>query len=130
MLFTGLGIAAFAHADIQQLAERLVAHLHLNPARTVPRIFLDLAQETASVRLWLLAGGAIAYALVRLVEAYGLWYGRRWAQQFAVASGGLYIPFEAFELASTHSGFAAAALVLNAAIVVLMLRELRRHSPS
>jgi uncharacterized membrane protein (DUF2068 family) len=128
VLLTGLGIAAFAHEDIQQLAERLVAHLHLNPARTVPRIFLNLAQETASVRLWLLAAGAITYTLVRWVEAYGLWYGRRWAQQFAAASGAIYLPFEAFELATTHSGLAAAALLLNAAIVVLMLRELRRRS--
>ena len=65
---------------------------------------------------------------LRWVEAYGLWYGRRWAQQFAAASGAIYLPFEAFELATTHSGLAAAALLLNAAIVVLMLRELRRRS--
>jgi uncharacterized membrane protein (DUF2068 family) len=127
VLLTGLGIAAFAHQDAQHLAERLVAHLHLNPARTVPRIFLDLAQQTASARLWLLAVGAVAYALVRFIEGYGLWHEKRWAKLLAAASGAIYLPFEAFELASTHSGFAAAALVLNAAIVVVMLRELSRR---
>lgn len=126
VLLAGFGIAAFSHQEAQHLAEQLVAHLHLNPAKTVPRVFLDLAQETASIRLWILAVGAALYALVRFVEAYGLWYGKRWAKQFAAVSGGIYIPFEIAELVSTHSVLAAAALILNVAIVALMLRELRQ----
>jgi uncharacterized membrane protein (DUF2068 family) len=130
VLLAGFGIAAFAHDKAQHLAEQLVAHLHLNPAKTVPHIFLDLMQETASIRLWMLAGGAAMYALVRFLEAYGLWYGRRWAQQFAAVSGGIYIPFEIAELYATRSGLAVAALLLNIAIVALMLRELRQRRPA
>ena len=49
-------------------------------------------------RLWLLAAAATAYALVRGVEAYGLWFERRWAEWFALVSAGLYVPVEIFEL--------------------------------
>ncbi|MCZ7627423.1 MAG: DUF2127 domain-containing protein [Candidatus Methylomirabilis sp.] len=41
---------------------------------------------------------AAGYASVRFVEAYGLWLERRWAEWFAAVSGGIYIPFEIYEL--------------------------------
>ena len=42
VLAAGLGLFALAHRDVQAIAEDLVRHLHLNPARRFPRIFLHL----------------------------------------------------------------------------------------
>jgi hypothetical protein len=60
------------HHDIQHIAERVVAHTHLNPAARYPRIFIELAGNLTDRRLLLVAGGAALYSLVRFVEAYGL----------------------------------------------------------
>lgn len=125
VLLAGFGISALAHGHAQQLSERLIAHLHLNPAKGYPRIFLDLAGRLSDTYLWAMAAAAAAYALARFIEAYGLWTGKRWAKWFAALSGAIYIPFELQELWLTHSGLAVAALVVNVVVVALMIKELR-----
>ncbi len=125
VLVAGFGVLAFVHRDAQRFAERLVAHLHLNPAGRYPRIFMDAAAHLTDARLWLLAAAAGAYALVRFVEAYGLWRGRRWAEWFAALSGGVYVPFELYELLVRPNWLSAGALALNGAIVALMVLVLR-----
>src|SRR5215510_1105712 len=94
VILAGFGLLAFMHTDLQQVAETLVHRLHLNPASRYPRIFIDLAGRASDIRLWMLAVFAFCYAAMRLMEAYGLWYRRRWAEWFAVASGGIYVPLE------------------------------------
>ena len=73
VIMAGFGLLAIVHRDAQHLAEALVRHMHLNPARHYPRIFINAAGRLTDHRLHLLAAGAFAYATVRLVEAYGLW---------------------------------------------------------
>src|SRR5678815_3895868 len=77
VLLAGLGLLALINRDVQAIAEHLVRLSHLNPAAHYPRIFVDAASHVTNQRLWLLAAAAAAYALVRGVEAYGLWYERR-----------------------------------------------------
>jgi uncharacterized membrane protein (DUF2068 family) len=98
----------------------------LNPAAHYPRIFLDLASQLTDARLWLMAAAAAGYSLLRFFEAYGLWYARRWAQWFAAISGGVYVPFELFELYKGVSWLSLGALTLNLAIVAIMLYNLYR----
>src|SRR4029079_9954628 len=76
----GLGLATLAGKDVQQVAEELVTHLHLDPARHYPRIFLQAAGRVSDRQLLALASLALLYAVLRLVEAYGLWRQRRWAE--------------------------------------------------
>src|SRR4051812_3816833 len=99
VLAAGFGMLAALHVGLGVAADELVEAFHLDPASRYPRIFIQAAESVGDGRLWLLAAGAIAYALVRFVEAYGLWRERRWAEWFAVASGGIYIPVELYELA-------------------------------
>src|SRR5438552_7475661 len=89
VLAAGLGLLALIHRDVQAFAERLVRMSHLDPASHYPRIFIDAASHVTSARLWLFAAAAAIYALVRGVEAYGLWMERRWAEWFALISGSL-----------------------------------------
>ena len=95
---TGFGALSLIHHDAQQFAEQLVAHLHLNPAKHYPHIFIDVAANLTEPRLLALAAMAAMYGLVRFIEAYGLWNGRRWAEWFAAVSGVIYIPFELYDL--------------------------------
>jgi len=48
-----------------------------------------------------------------LIEAYGLFQGRAWAEVIAATSGALYNPFEIFELIRKSSWLYAGLLAVN-----------------
>ena len=130
VILTGFGALSLIHRDVQQFAERLVGHLHLNPAKHFPQIFIEAASHLTDARLWTLAAFAAAYGLVRLIEAYGLWHGRRWAEWFAAASGAIYVPFELYELLHKVSWLTLGTLAVNLLVVGLMLFALLRSHPA
>lgn len=127
VVLTGLGALSLIHHDVQRFAEQLVGHLHLNPAKHYPQIFINTAAHLTDARLWLLSILAASYGLIRFVEAYGLWHGRRWAEWFAAISGCIYIPFEIYELFQGKTWLSLAALVINVLVVVLMINALNRN---
>lgn len=73
-----------------------------------------------------MASLAAIYGLVRFVEAYGLWGGRRWAEWFAAVSGGVYVPFEIYELSESVNWLSAGALAVNVLIVGFVTNALLR----
>jgi uncharacterized membrane protein (DUF2068 family) len=128
VLVAGFGVARLIHRDIEQVAEDLVERLHLDPAKKFPRIFLDLIANASDTQLWALAALAMTYAALRFAEAYGLWFERRWGEWIAAVSGGIYVPFEIYELTRGFSAIKLAALLLNALIVIYMVHLLRRRA--
>lgn len=117
VIMAGLGLLALVHRNAQQVAEEIVQHLHFNPARGFPRVFLDASASATDARLWSLALAAAAYALVRFVEAYGLWRQRVWAQWFGILSGSIYLPIEVFELTVSVTPVKLAVLAVNLFVV-------------
>ena len=120
VLLAGLGLLIFIHRDLHNAAEEIVRHFHLNPAHHYPRIFLDAAARVNDTRLWLLALSAFLYAVVRFIEAFGLWRGKQWAAWFGVLSGGIYIPVELFEVVHGLSWAKLTVLSVNLAIVAYL----------
>lgn len=127
VVLAGFGLLAGFHRDVQQLAESIVAHLHLNPASRVPRIFLQAAASVTLPSNSLLVLGAAAYVAVRFVEAWGLWFRLRWAEWFAALSGAVYIPFEVYELVTRGGPVAVLALVANVVVVAIVAAPLIRR---
>ena len=117
VLAAGLGALELVGRDAQRAAEELVRHFHLNPASHIPRIFPLLVQQATPAHLWALAAGAAGYAGIRFVEAYGLWRRRLWAEWFAIISGGLYVPWEIWELTRGLTWPRVMLLTANLAIV-------------
>ena len=120
VLLVGFGLLTLIHKDLHLAAEQLVRHFHLNPARLYPRIFIDVANNVTDARLWTMAFSALLYSLVRLVEAFGLWLQRRWAEWFALLTGGMYIPVELFEIMRGVTWPKAVVLIVNAGIVIYL----------
>ena len=125
VLVAGSGILLLLHRDVQAIAERLVTHLHLNPASHYPRIFLHVATEATPGRLMLLALGALAYAILRFLEAWGLWGSRRWAEWMGVITGLVYVPVEAVALIRRPGLEPGTFLALNLTIVLFLVGRLR-----
>ena len=122
----GFGLTRLVHRDVAHAAHALIDRLHLDAARKFPHIFLQLAANLSDAQLWGLAVLALAYALLRFAEAYGLWFQRRWGEWVAAVSGGIYVPVELYELARGVTWIKLAALLLNAAVVAYMCYMLWR----
>ena len=117
VLVAGFGLLAFIHKDIHEAAIQLVEHFHLNPASHYPQIFLDLTEHVNDTRLWGMAIAAVIYSAVRMVEAFGLWLRKAWAEWFAVLTGSMYLPIEMFEVARHVTWPRVTVLVVNLGVV-------------
>jgi len=117
VIIAGLGLLALIHRNVQALAEDVVRHLHFNPAKRFPRVFLDAAAAATDARLWAMALTAIGYALVRFVEAVGLWRQRVWAEWFGILSGSIYLPVELYELTVSVTPVKLVILAVNLFVV-------------
>jgi uncharacterized membrane protein (DUF2068 family) len=126
VLLAGSGLLLLVRRDAQAMAERIVEHLHLDPASRYPRIFVQLATGATPGRLRLLALGALIYALIRFAEAVGLWHGRRWAEWFGMATGAIYLPFEVVALVRQPSVEPLIALLASVGIVLFLAVRLKK----
>lgn len=124
VLLAGFGLLALVHRDVAALGDALVHHLHLNPARHLPRIFLDALRQVDDHRLRLLALGAAAYSALRLAEAWGLWRERAWAEWLGVLSGAIYLPFEIRTLWHHPTLLKAVTFGVNVLVVWVLARAL------
>ena len=125
ILVLAVASAAFEFVHMvgaQKMAEQLVSHFHLNPASRYPRIFLEAASHLNNIHLLALGLSALAYAVIRLAEAYGLWYGRRWAWILGMMSAGLYLPVEIFELIKHVNAAELLVFTVNILILVVLWR--------
>jgi len=121
ILIAGFGLLSLIHRDLQEIAEEIVRHLHVNPARHYPRVFIEAASHVNDSKLKFMAAMAFLYSSVRFVEAYGLWHLRAWAEWFAIISGSLYLPLEIYGLFERATWIKATVLLVNAGIVIYMV---------
>lgn len=125
VLAAGSGLLLLVHRSAQMVAERIVSHLHLNPANRYPRIFVHAFAGATPGRLRLFALGALVYAAVRFLEAAGLWHGRRWAEWFGVWTSLIYVPFEVWAFVRKPGIEPLLAVALNIAVMLFLKRQLR-----
>lgn len=118
------GLGAFSmrhHHDIWGVAESFLEFFHVNPYRHYVGVFIDLVSKISDVRLWKIAVVASVYAILRFIEAYGLWYALPWAEWMAFISGAIYIPFEVMDLIRQATPFRVVVIVINGLVVFYML---------
>jgi uncharacterized membrane protein (DUF2068 family) len=96
--------------------------LHLSPDHRIFQYLIDAASRIGEKRIFILFYLAVGYALIRTVEAYGLWNARAWAEWFAIFSGGAYLPWEIFEVSKhPHHLVRWGVLVINILVVLYMI---------
>jgi uncharacterized membrane protein (DUF2068 family) len=116
VLAAGFGLLRLVHRDVRHAAESMVRHLHLSTK--IGDSFIRVAGRFGDTQLVLAALFAFVYASVRLAEAYGLWRMRPWAEWLAIASAGLYLPVEVYELLHHPTKMRAFVLATNVMIVI------------
>jgi uncharacterized membrane protein (DUF2068 family) len=77
-------------------------------------------------RLKELSVGTFIYSGLFLTEGIGLALGKRWAEYLTIVSTASLLPLEVYELAKHASFGKGLALLINLAVVVYLILELRR----
>jgi uncharacterized membrane protein (DUF2068 family) len=128
LLLVGLGLLKLVHADIATLFSRLLEALRLNAdSRILHSVVLAIdALRPESVLVMSLV--SVAYAALLLLEGIGLWLEFSWAAYLTVVSTSLFLPFEVYEIVKRVSTLRVALLLVNMAIVLYLLKQLRHHS--
>jgi uncharacterized membrane protein (DUF2068 family) len=126
VLLSACGVLLLVHReDPWDIADGFLKLLHISPDHHFAQVFLNWADSLTETKVFAVAGVAVAYSVLRFVEAYGLWYARAWAEWIALVSGMLYLPFEIYKLIHHPSPFHVWVFLINVAIVLYMAYELK-----
>jgi uncharacterized membrane protein (DUF2068 family) len=104
--------------DVENAAENLLYFLHIDPDLRICQALLNAAGKIMDIRAETVLGIALAYSMLRFIEAYGLWRTRAWAEWLAIVSGAIYLPFEIYRIIEKPNAFHWAVLCINVIVVV------------
>ena len=121
VLLLGCGVLHLILRNFDYMSEPVADVLHISTEARLSNLFVELASHTTDRTLWVLALGALVYAVVRFIEAYGLWQEREWAQWFGLLSTASYLPAELYWLLRHPSSLKSGVLGINLVIVLFML---------
>lgn len=126
-LLAGFGLLTLLHQDVEAIAATVIRTLHLHPEGHYPALFLKYAEEINDARVWAVFLIGVVYAVVRFTEAYGLWHERPWAEWFGALAGGIYIPFELYELSLGVSMVKVLILIINVVVVLVIAYNIQQR---
>ena len=86
-----------------------------------PVRLIEKALNAEHTTLLMVSAGVLAYGVLELVEAVGLWLMRRWGEYVAVVGTGVFVPLEIYEIVERVTWLRLVALALNVFAVVYIL---------
>lgn len=128
VFIVGLGLLDYVHENLQKVGLKVIIQLGLNPHDEYERFFLQILQGISERGVLIFSLMAFFYTAIRFTEAYGLWRQKEWAQWLGILSGGMYLPFEFYELSQSYSGIKLTITIFNI-FVVLYLIYVRVSAP-
>lgn len=132
LLLLALGYGVWKFAGAQGSLEKvfdsylpalrpLATKLGVDLQNTGPVHLIQKAFHAQHSTLELVALGVVAYGVLELVEAVGLWIMKRWGEYVAVIGTGIFIPLEVYELVESVTWLRVAAFVINVFAVVYIV---------
>lgn len=125
-LAAGFGLVSLLHRDLHRIAVSLIGHIGLNPGSRYPGVILSTADMLAATNFRSLLLAVTGYALVRFLEAYGLWRERMWGKWLGALSGALYVPLELRHLIYRPSLLSGVVIAVNIVVVGFLAWQIRR----
>lgn len=118
------GLELLGPAPLQRWIEELIARFHLDPAHGA---LAWLARGIDPDSVHLAAAIALAYGLLRLLEAWGLWRARAWASWLGCIGAALYLPVDLYALWRHPGWLSVAVLAINVIVVWVLARDLAKR---
>lgn len=123
-LIAFIGLLDLLHHGIHKLVLALLWRFHLDPLTPYPALFLHYADWLSALNLSTLAPLALGYITLRLLEAWGLWRERIWAEWLGALSGALYLPLEAGHFMHRPTLINGGVLLANGLVVGFLVLQL------
>ncbi len=123
-LAAATGLVLVGPLPLRQWVEALISRFHLDPKHGVLPGLLDAINPEA-VHLAVLI--VLLYAVMRLVEAWGLWRARAWASWLGCIGSALYLPLDLYAIYHHPGWHTIAVLVINLLIVAVLGRDLLKR---
>ncbi|MGB9463779.1 MAG: DUF2127 domain-containing protein [Candidatus Acidiferrum sp.] len=127
LLAVAIGALRLLHKDVAALADHWINAFRVDPHNRYIHWLLAKLPLVDDRKLKELSVGTFIYSAVFLTEGIGLALHKRWAEYFTIITTSSFLPLEVYELihhATIAKGF---ALAINIAVVVYLVRELRRY---
>ncbi len=121
------GILSLRHTDLHAATDAFLLRHGIDPERHYTRVFIETVANATHHHVGQLAAIGFAYVLIRLVEAYGLWQEKHWAEWFAVISAGIYLPLEFQHLARSPTLLSVGVILFNLLIIFYLARLLSQQ---
>ena len=126
LIGVGIGALRLLHKDTAAIVEHWVNVFRVDPHNHFINRLLEKLSILDDRRLKELSIGTFVYAGIFLVEGVGLALKKRWAEYFTIITTSSLLPIEIYELAKRASADKILALLINLAVVVYLVVELRR----
>ncbi|MFC1405422.1 MULTISPECIES: DUF2127 domain-containing protein [Streptacidiphilus] len=107
--------------DNLTLFQPIAQHFHydLNNSPIVGTIQKTFSYKHSTLEIT--AAALLVYALIEIVEGFGLWAAKRWAEYLTVVATAAFLPLEIYELTEKVSWLKIATLLVNVLAVVYIL---------
>ncbi len=128
LLLVGLGFLRLVHAETATLFSKLLEALHLNAESHILHALVLQVDALRPESILTLGAMSMLYAGLLLTEGLGLWFERSWAAYLTVISTSIFIPFELYEIVERITAVRIGLLLVNLAIVVYLIRQLKHHT--
>jgi uncharacterized membrane protein (DUF2068 family) len=126
LLALGIGALNLLHKDVAAVAEHWINIFQVDPHSHYMHLLLGKLAIVDDRRLKELSVGTFIYSAIFLTEGIGLALAKRWAEYLTIISTASLLPIEVYEIAKHASIGKGIALVINLAVVVYLILELRR----
>ena len=128
LLVVALAALRLVHSDLAALAKSVLQHIRADPDSKFIHNVLARLSGVSPRRLEFFGVGAFIYSTLYFTEGIGLLLAKRWAEWMAVITTGGFLPLEVYEVFHHPRPVRIVVLVVNVAIVIYLIWELRRKS--
>ena len=127
LLAVGIGALHLLHKDVAEIADHWVNAFRVDPHNRYIHWLLAKLPMVDDKKLKELSVGTFIYSGVFLTEGTGLAFHKRWAEYFTIITTASFLPLEVYEIIRRATVAKGVALAINIAVVLYLVRELRKY---
>ncbi len=127
LLVLGIGVLSLQHRDAEGTVRQWIEFLRVDSHGRLVDHLLEKVAGISPRTLHRLGVGTLLYAAVFATEGVGLLLAKPWAEYMTTIVTLSFLPIEVYELIKHPSVVKALVLLINLAVVIYLVLEIRRR---
>jgi len=127
LLLLGVGLLSMLHRDAAAVVRHWLQFFRLDVHARLLEAMLAKIAGINHQTMRRLGVGTLVYSAVFGIEGVGLLLGKAWAEYMTIAVTVSFLPIEAYELMAHPSAMKALVTLINVAVVIYLMFEIRRR---